>query len=243
MTRRRAMAIALTCLFLVIPQAKAQIAVFDASNFVENALTAARTLTQINNQILELQNEAKMLVNEALNLTSLPFNIVGQLRATLASTTQLINEAQGVAFRLREARAQFTRYYPEAYGVGTPGAFMAADAARRFEHAYEALRTAIDMQAQAAQNLGSDEDSLATLVRHSQDAVGILEAAQSTNQLLALQSRQLIQDQQLRLTQDRSSALERARHVVAEARAREVRRRFLGSGTPYTPRAINLYGF
>ena len=73
--------------------------------------------------------------------------------------------------------------------------------------------------------------------------VGILQAAQATNQLLALQSRQSIQEQQLRLTQDRGAALEQARAVVAEARSREVRRRFVGIGTQYTPQPINFYGF
>jgi P-type conjugative transfer protein TrbJ len=99
------------------------------------------------------------------------------------------------------------------------------------------------MQAQGAQNLNSDEDSLATLVSQSQSAVGILQAAQATNQLLALQSRQLIQGQQLALTQSRSVALETARSVTAEARAREVRRRFLGTTTQYSAQPINFYGY
>jgi len=225
------------------PRADAQFAVIDAANLVENALTAARTLEEINNQILQLQNEAKMLINEALNLKSLPFNIVGQLEATIASTTQLINQAQGVAFQLSQARSQFSHYYPQAYGPGTTGASMAADAQQRWTNSLEALQTTVSLQAQASQNLSSDEDSLATLVSQSQSALGILQAAQATNQLLALQSRQIIQGQQLRLTQDRSAALELARGVAAEARSREVRRRFLGTGTQYTPESINVYGY
>jgi type IV secretion system protein TrbJ len=240
---RQCISIALVAAVLVAPHADAQFAVFDASNFIENSLTAARTLTQINNQILQLQNEAKMLVNEALNLVALPFNIVWQLRATLATTTELINEAKGIAFQLSLARSQFARFYPQAYGSGASGAFMAADAQQRWTNSLEALQTSVSMQAQAAQNLSADEYSLAALVDQSQGAVGILEAAQATNQLLALQSRQIIQDQQLRLTQDRSAALEQARSVTAEARAREVRRRFLGSGTNYTPQPISLYGY
>ena len=118
---------------------------------------------------------------------------------------------------------------------------MAADALQRWTHSLQALQTTIGMQAQAAQNLPSDESSLAILVEQSQSAVGILQAAQATNQLLALQSRQFIQDQQLRLTQDRGVALEQARSVAAEARSREVRRRFLGNGTPYTPQPISFY--
>lgn len=239
----RVIALALVASALAAPRVEAQFAVFDASNFVENSLTAARTLSQINNQILQLQNEAKMLINEAHNLASLPFNIVGQLQATLATTTQLIHQAQGVAYQLSQARSQFSRFYPQSYGAATSGASMAADAQQRWIHSLQALQTTIGMQAQASQNLASDEDSLATLVGQSQSAIGILEAAQATNQLLALQSRQIIQDQQLRLTQDRSAALEAARSVDAEARSREVRRRFLGNGTQYTPQPVNFYGY
>lgn len=240
--RRFAVASALA-VFLLAPQARAQYVVFDPSNYFENGLTAARTLQQINNQIVQLQNEAKMLVNEALNLAYLPFNIVGQLEATLSLTTQLINQAQGIAYQLSSADAQFGRFYPQSYGSGASSAFMAADALQRWNNSRFALQTTIDMQAQSAQNLSSDADSLATLVDESQGALGILQAAQSTNQLLALQSRQIIQGQQLQLTQDRSAALEQARSVAAEAQAREVRLRFLGTGTQYTPQSINFYGY
>jgi P-type conjugative transfer protein TrbJ len=240
MKLRRLAAVWLTASLLSAPSA-AEIIVFDPSNFVQNSLTAARTLEEINNQLLQLQNEAKMLVNEARNLTTLPFNIVDQLRATLALTTQLIAQAQGIAYQLGQAQALFTRFYPTSYGAGVPGATMAADALQRWTYSLQALQTTISMQAQAAQNLAADEASLATLVGQSQGAIGILQAAQATNQLLALQSRQFIQEQQLRLTQDRTTALEQARGVAAEARSREVRRRFLGNGTPYTPQPINFF--
>lgn len=243
MRRRRLVVALLSMSLLFTAPASAQFAVFDGANFVQNTLAAVRLLQELNNQVLQLQNEAQMLINQGLNLTSLPGSILSQLRATLAMTTQLIQQAQGVAYQLNQAQAQFSRFYPTAYGAGTSGAGMAADALQRWTHSLQALQTTIGMQAQAAQNLAVDESSLASLVQRSQGAVGILQATQATNQLLALQARQAIQDQQLRLTQDRSTALEQARHVAAEARAREVRRRFQGNGTQYTPQPINLYGF
>jgi type IV secretion system protein TrbJ len=243
MSKHRNHALLLAALLSMASPAKADLLVFDPSNFSQNTLTAARTLQEINNQILQLQNEATMLANEARNLTTLPFNIVSQLRATLALTSQLIAQAQGMAYQLGQVQAQFARFYPTAYGGNTSGASMAADALQRWTHSLQALQTTISMQAQSSQNLAVDENSLAILVQQSQGAVGILQAAQATNQLLALQSRQTIQEQQLRLTQDRSAALEQARSVAAEARSREVRRRFVGNGTPYTSQSINFYGF
>ena len=243
MNLRHTLSIAFLASILIAAPARAQFAVIDAANLVQKALTAARTLQEINNQIIQLQNEATMLINEAKNLTSLPFNIVAQLRATLARTTQLIAQAQGIAYQLGQAQSQFARFYPSAYNGGTTGASMAADALQRWTNSLQALQTTVSMQAQAAQNLNDDENYLATLVSQSQGSVGILQAAQATNQLLALQSRQTIQEQQLRLTQDRSAALEQARNVAAEARSREVRRRFQGNGTQYTPQPINVYGY
>jgi P-type conjugative transfer protein TrbJ len=236
-------ALVLTAALLAVVPARAQLVVFDPSNFGQNALTAAHTLEQINNQVIQLQHEATMLVNEARNLTTLPFNIVSQLRAALALTTQLIAQAQGIPYQLSQAQSQFSRFYPTAYGSGTSGAGMSADSLQRWMHSLQALQTTISMQAQSAQNLAVDENSLATLVQQSQGAIGIVQAANATNQLLALQSRQSIQEQQLRLTQDRSAALEQARAVAEEARSREVRVRFMGNGTPYTPQPINFYGF
>lgn len=233
----------IAALLLCAPPTSAQLVVFDPSNFGQNALTAARSLQEVNNQLLQLENEAKMLVNQTRNLTTLPFNIVAQLRAALSLTSQLIAQAQGIAYQLGPAQSQFTRFYPSAYGANVSGANMAADALQRWTHSLQALQTTISMQAQSAQNLAVDENSLAILVQQGQGAIGILQATQATNQLLALQSRQSIQEQQLRLTQDRSAALERARSVAAEARSREVRRRFAGNGTPYTPQPINFYGY
>ncbi len=241
--KRHCIALLMTGLLALSAMPAKAIIVFDPANFVQNALTAARSLEEINNQLHQLEHEATMLINQARNLATLPFNIVAQLQATLASTTALITQAQGIAFQLNQAQAQFQQFYPQSYNVNSSAVVMADDALQRWLHSLQALKTTVSMQAQAAQNLAADEEALAQLVSRSQSAVGILQAAQSTNQLLALHARQLIQDQQLRLTQDRSAALEQARAVAAEARAREVRRRFLGSGMQHTFQPVDFYGF
>jgi P-type conjugative transfer protein TrbJ len=65
---------------------------------------------------------------------------------------------------------------------------------------------------------------------------------QAMNQLLALQAKQSIQTQRLQITQDRAASLELARQAAPPSAGREVRRRFLGDGTPYTPQSVNFYG-
>jgi P-type conjugative transfer protein TrbJ len=91
------------------------------------------------------------------------------------------------------------------------------------------------------ENAQADESVLTDLVGASQSAVGALQAAQATNQLLALQSKQLIQTQQLQAAQGRATALEQARGVAAEERAREQRRRFMTGDANYTVEALHLF--
>ncbi len=209
--------------------------VFDPSNFSQNILTAARTLEQINNHIRQLQNDA-------LNLAKLDSSALGELRAALAATNQLIRQAQGLAFNVQQMESEFQRLYPRAYTASISGNQMALDARQRWQNSLEALRTATQVQSQAVQNFASDERTLTDLVNRSQSAVGALQAMQATNQLLALQSRQSMQAQQLQITQDRAVALEQARQVAVQERAREVRMRFQGEGTPYTAAPVSFYG-
>ena len=223
------------------PGAHAQWVVIDPTNLVQNILTAARTLEQINNQIRQLQNEAQMLTNQARNLTNLDFSALAELRAALSATNQLIQQAQGLAFNVSQMEADFRRLYPDSYTAAISGTQMALDARTRWRNSLEALRTATKVQSQAVQNFAADERTLTDLVNRSQSAVGALQAMQATNQLLALQSRQAMQAQQLQITQDRAAALEQARQVAVQERAREVRRRFQGDGTLYTPAAVNFY--
>ena len=182
-----------------------------------------------------------MLANQGRNLAGLDFNALGELRAALSATNQLIQQGQGLAFQVAQTETEFQRLYPASYTAAISGSQMAADARTRWGHSLEALRTATRVQSQAVQNFASDEQALTDLVNRSQSAAGALQAMQATNQLLALQSRQAMQAQQLQITQDRAAALEQARQVAVQERAREVRRRFMGSGTPYTPQRVHFY--
>ena len=82
-------------------------------------------------------------------------------------------------------------------------------------------------------NFSDDEAVLSELVNNSQSAAGALSAQQAGNQLIALQIRQLMQAQQLQVGQDRAVALEHARAVAEEERARELRRRFMAPAAAY----------
>jgi P-type conjugative transfer protein TrbJ len=207
---------------------------------LQNTFTAARTLTEIANQVRQLENEAQMLVNEARNLEHLDLNTLNRLLQIAATTQALLNQAQGMTFQLVQAQADFLRLYPHAYPDGTRSAQLSADSLERWSNSRLALDTAIQVQAQSSHNFAEDQAVLSSLVGASQSADGTLQAAQATNQLLALQARQSIQSQQIEIAQGRAAALEQARAVAAEARSRTLRTQFMQE-TAYNPTPINLF--
>ena len=233
---------AVVAAMLCTAAAHAQWVVIDPTNLVQNTLTAIRTLEQINNQIQQLQNEAQMLTNQARNLASLPFNVVSRLRSNLATTQRLIARAKGMAYDVARMDQDFQRLYPEQCATTVSGDQMYRDTQERWKNTLNGLQTTMQMQAQASQNLSDDEGVLTDLVGKSQSAEGALQAMQAMNQLLALQAKQSIQTQRLQITQDRAASLELARQAAAVERGREVTRRFLGTGTPYTPQTVHFYG-
>src|SRR5690606_33409416 len=81
--------------------------VFDPTNYAQNVMQAARALQQVNQQITQLQNEAQMLVNQARNLTKLPYSAAQQLQANIQRTQDLMHQAQNIAYEVAEIDRAF----------------------------------------------------------------------------------------------------------------------------------------
>jgi P-type conjugative transfer protein TrbJ len=211
----------------------AQLVVVDPVNLIQTTLTAIREAEQV-------ANEVQMLENEAKNLEHLNINTLGRLQSLLSTTQQLLNQTGGIAFQLAQAEATFKQFYPNSY-EGASGDQMIADAQARWMNSHEALRTAIALQAQAAQNEPTDQGVLSDLITSSQAADGALQAMQATNQLLAFTARHLLQSEHVAISQDRAMAAETARAVEAQERARVLRERFMTGFANYDPTPINLF--
>lgn len=222
---------------LVVPStpAHAQFTVFDPSNYSQNLLTAARTLTQINNQIQSLQNEAQMLINQAKNLTRIDFPQLQQLTQNLQAIDRLMAQAQGIDFRIDGLDQQFGRLFPNDFNQALTTNQRVIDAATRLDAAKAAFRKTMGVQSQVVANVQADAGTLGEIVAKSQGAEGSLQAQQATNQLLALTAKQQFQIQNLMAAQYRAEATEAARRAQAEVEGRAATKKFLGTGTAYTP--------
>jgi len=221
-------------MFLGMP-ARAQLTVFDPSNYSQNLLTAARTLQQVNNQIQSLQNEAQMLVNQARNLSRIDFPELRQLTDKLQQIDRLMGQAQGIDFHVADLDQQFGSLYPGQFNAALNDNQQVQAAKTRLDTAMAAFRQAMSVQSQVVENVAADQAMLASLAAKSQGAEGALQAQQATNQLLALVAKQQFQIQTLMAAQYRAETTDAARRAQSELDARGRTQKFLGSGTAYTP--------
>lgn len=239
---RRILAATAVVAVLSASPANAQLATFDAGNYAQNILTAARTLQSVNQQITMLQNQSQSLINQGKNLASLNFSALSELRANLARTQALIVQAKGLAFTVSSLDEKFKALYPNAFAPGSSNAVLATQAQDRWSASLESLRTTMSVQAQVSAQIDADQSTLGEISGRSSSAVGVLQAVQATNELLALQAKQVMQGQQLALAQDRASASEAARALAAETRAQGVRSNFAGAPQAYAPAPVQVFG-
>lgn len=223
-----------------VTPAAAQWVVYDPTNYVQNVLSAARALEQINNQIQSLQNEAQMLINQARNLASLPYSSLQQLQQSVQRTQALLGQAQRIAFDVQQIDQAFQSQYGNI-SLSTSDQRLVSDARSRWQNTVGGLQDALRVQAGVVGNIDTNRAEMAALVGQSQGATGALQATQAGNQLLALQAQQLADLVAVVAANGRAQALVDAKRAAAAEQGREQRRRFLTPGSGYQPGNARMF--
>jgi P-type conjugative transfer protein TrbJ len=219
--------------------ASAQLVVFDPNNYAQNVLTAARELQQVNNQITSLQNEARMLVNQARNLERLPYSSLPQLDRSVQRTRQLLGEAQRIAYDVRQIDQAFSTTY--APTTDQSDRTLIGNAQERWQNAVAGLQDAMRVQAGIVGNLDTNRAQTSALVSASQGATGALQASQAGNQLLALQAQQLADLNAVIAAQGRAQVLESSQRAAAQGQGKEQLRRFLTPGRNSQSTTVQMF--
>jgi type IV secretion system protein TrbJ len=223
------------------PSARAQMLVYDPSNYAQNVLQAARALQQINNQITSLQNQTLMLLNQARNLASLPYSSLQAIDQSIARTEQLLSQAQRIAYDINQIDRAFAQTYPQSYGGSTSSQQLFTDAQTRWQNALAGYQDALRVQAGVVQALDTTRAQTNALVSSSQSATGILQATQAGNQLIALQTQQLVDLTALIAAQSRAQSLAGARTTASDAQAQVQFNQFLSNGQSYQPQTVQMF--
>jgi type IV secretion system protein TrbJ len=215
--------------------------VFDPTNYSQNVLTAARELQQVTNELTALENQTLMLTNQARNLASLPYSALSSLDQSILQTQQLLTNAQRIAYNVSTINQAFTQNYPINYSTGTSATQLQADAQTRWQNSLAGYQDAMNVQAGAVQNLANMHAQIDALVGTSQSAAGALQASQSGNQLIALQTQQLADLTSVMAAIARAQSLEGARNVENDAQAQAQTNNFLNYGAGYQPGNAQMF--
>ena len=227
-------------LFLALP-ARAQLTVFDPSNFVENVTQAADALQQIQNQVQGLTNQAQMLLNQSKNLTSLSYSSLGTIGTDISQVSSLLQQANGIAYNVQSIDQAFASQYPTSITAGTSDAQLIASAQQRWANSVASFHDSMDVQAGVVQTIPSTATETMNVASASQSAVGVLQAVQAGNQLMAILSKQLADLTALLAAQSRAQALAASQQAESQEQAQEQLSRFLNRAVGYQPQPVQMF--
>lgn len=208
--------------------------VFDPWNYAQNLLTAARALESIQNQVLQLQNEAGQLMRMDRNLQSQTGTVAPDLQSTLAQLRERIAEGDAIALKVQDTEAAYDRLYPKTFTSTLTSDDLLSSSQARWDEAYATFKRSAVLQGEVTQQTETDARLLDQITTRSSSAAGSLQAAQAGNELAALQVKQSLQLQTLLAAQSRAEITARARDLTAEAEGRQRLKTFLGDSQAYT---------
>jgi P-type conjugative transfer protein TrbJ len=207
--------------------------VYDPSNYVQNALQAARALQQINQQIQSLQNQATMINAMTRNLDHLDSSSLSTMTSQLSGLQSLITKGQGVSAQASSIDQRLAALFPKPSPATV--ASGAAQAEQRVATQMASFQDSLKTQARILSEVVNDRATLEAVAGASERASGNLAVTQATNQLLALAAKQQAQLQTMLAVHFQADALADADHLQQRSDAQAEMRRFLGSGQAYTP--------
>ena len=203
--------------------------VFDPWNYRQNILTAVRSLSEVNQQIQQLRNEARVILKMDLDLTQLGSTISPELARTLGEIRLLMNEGNAIRLKVQETNLAMQTLFPDEFAATLTGDDVIRDAKARWDETLAAYKRSATLQAKISETVDQDAALLNTLLERSRAAVGNLQASQTGNELTGLSVKQSLQLQQLMAAQYRAETFERSRKMAAEEEARVRFNTFLGN--------------
>ena len=172
---------ALTMVVLIsTSNARAAIPVTDAANLVQSILQYV-TLYK------ELQNQLMILTNDMKNIEKLDINLIDDFSIRFEELYEVTGEINGLMQNLQSVEESFQELFPDY--ESNPELATIAEATRKTDEWLrentKMMKGTIKLGAKVLDDLPKTQESLDKLLASSDGAEGILQAAQSGNQIAA----------------------------------------------------------
>lgn len=182
--------------FAAVARARAQIPVIDSANLAQNIIQVAKAVTMIAHQVRQIEIAFEQLQDMLKNSTPTA-GIWAQALPLLDRLGRNIEQAQALAYTLRQLDAEFRRRYPGF----VPPRDWAAEYELWTSTVLDTLRgTLTSVQIQADAFLAEDQ-RLDAITAKSESAIGRLQAIQAGNMIAAENTRHLMKLRQLVMMQ------------------------------------------
>ena len=180
--------------FLVIsgpvPKAEALI-VYDPTNYAANIQTSLKQVESVINELKMLENQAKQL----LQLGQIPE--LQQLQQTFGQLMQIRKEVTSLLNSYGQFQQEWDGVFKDFASIsGMSATEWAQQAEKMVQESNKALFDSVKAQTTVAQ-IENDAQALSALQNASQNAQGVLQAAQAGNQIAATTTQQLMRLQSI----------------------------------------------
>lgn len=190
---KKCLAVLILSAFLVLsapPKAEALI-VYDPTNYSANIQTSLKQVESVINELKMLENQAKQL----LQLGQIPE--LQQLSKTFNDLMKIRNEVTSLLNSYGQFQEQWDSTFKDFASIsGMSGADWAKQAEKMLNESNKALYDSVKVQT-TVQQIESDAQALTALQSASQNAQGVLQAAQAGNQIAATTTQQLMRLQSI----------------------------------------------
>jgi P-type conjugative transfer protein TrbJ len=187
--------------------ARAQLAVIDPANLVQNIISAVHSIATVANQAVQLEHQLQQLANEAQNLQSFPSSlsggVLGQYLTQYASLVGTMQGIDGIARNLATLTAQYDATFPATSLAVGPLSYanVMTQLSGWLTQSRSVYQGAYQTQAQVMGTLAADSGNVAGLLQQSGRSSGALDAIQAGNLLTGQVASQLMKmNQQMAAT-------------------------------------------
>ena len=180
--------------FLIVsgPAQKAEaLIVYDPTNYAANIQTSLKQVESVINELKMLENQAKQL----LQLGQIPE--LQQLSKTFNDLMKIRNEVTSLLNSYGQFQQEWDSVFKDFASVsGMSGAEWSKQAEKMLSESNKSLYDSVKAQTSVSQ-IESDAQALSALQNASQNAQGVLQAAQAGNQIAATTTQQLMRLQSI----------------------------------------------
>jgi len=211
--------VAAMSLLVATPTAKAQFAVIDPANLVQN-------IQQVFAAIEEGIRTLRQIEVAIQTVTGTDFSISTQLTGQLRGVQGVLNNGASLVFEQTEALEQFRDEFPEAFEAIDTLENVVAVLQGQNRRILNASQQAVQTQSVSAEAIDETLRNVEDALLESEAAIGQTSAIQAGNQLQGQIVTTLIEIKSAQLAAQRLDALESARRASHQEAAEDARERF-----------------